>query len=200
MWTISTRAFFFPPLHLNVKQLLDVMAGWHATIASYFLSSLQCDWINYVSLTLLEVSKHTFLVTSHQSMWPWRWKVKHVSQEAGQRGIRPLISGPTQSHHSRLLPWELKLSLWAMYSEFQFLDFWCMLTFKQPKDGYQIQKHLWIALFSLNIHTKPLEPDGELPEEPLFPCISGSTCTSRNRLLKATHFWRRWTKVSNSYE
>lgn len=53
-----------------------------------------CDWINYVSLTLLEVSKHTFSVISHQSMWPWRWKVKHVSQEAGQRGISPLISGP----------------------------------------------------------------------------------------------------------
>lgn len=81
-----------------------------------FFSSFLCDWINYVSLTLLEVSKHTFSVISHQSMWPWRWKVKHVSQEAGQRGIRQLISGPTQSHHSTL-PWELKLSLLAMYSE-----------------------------------------------------------------------------------
>lgn len=132
--------FFLGPLYLNVKQLLDVMAGWHATIPSSFLSSLQRDWINYVSLTLLEVSKHAFSVISHQSMWPWRWKVKHVSQEAGQRGIRPLISGPTQSHHTRL-PWELKLSLWAMYSELQTLDLWCMLTLKQPKDGYQKQKH-----------------------------------------------------------
>lgn len=86
-----------------------------------FLYSFLCDWINYVSLTLLEVSKHTFSVISHQSMWPWRWKVKHVSQEAGQGGISPLISGPTQSHHS-MLPWELKLSLRAMYSELHTID------------------------------------------------------------------------------
>lgn len=98
----SSNVFFFFSLHLNVKQLLDVMAGWHPTIPSSFLSSFLCDWINYVSLTFLEVNKHTFSVISHQSTWPRRWKVKHVSQEAGQRGIRPLISGPTQSHHSRL--------------------------------------------------------------------------------------------------
>lgn len=145
----SSRVSFFP-LHLNVKQLLDVMAGWHPTIPTSFLSSFLCDWINYVSLTLLEVSKHTFSVISHQSMWPWRWKVKHVSQEAGQRGIRPLISGPSQSHHSRL-PWELKLSLWAMYSELQTLDLWCMLTLKQPIDGYQIQKHVRIHQLAAEI-------------------------------------------------
>lgn len=101
-----------------------------------------CDWINYVSLTLLEVRKHTFSVISHQSMWPWRWKVKHVSQEAGQRGISPLISGPTQSHHS-LLPGELKLSLWAMYSELYTLDLWCMITLAGPiKRLFQMQDRI----------------------------------------------------------
>ena len=112
-------------LHSNVKWLFEGEPWWYWTILSPFsVPVFLCDWINYVSLTLLEVSKHTFPVISHQSMWPWRWKVKHVSQEAGQRGISPLISGPTQSHHSPL-PWELKLPLWAMYSECYTLQLVC---------------------------------------------------------------------------
>lgn len=42
--------------------------GHHPTIPSSFLSSFLCDWINYVLLTLIEVSKPTFSVISHQSM------------------------------------------------------------------------------------------------------------------------------------
>lgn len=58
----------FLTLHLNVRQRLDVMAGWHRAVLSSLLPSFLRDWINYVSLTLLEVSKHTFPVISHQSM------------------------------------------------------------------------------------------------------------------------------------
>lgn len=112
---LRTISHFFSHIQMsNGDSKVEPRRYW--TILSPLLRSVLCDWINYVSLTSLEVSKHTFAVISHQSMWPWRWKVKHVSQEAGQRGIRPLISGPTQSHYSTL-PWELKLSLWAMYSE-----------------------------------------------------------------------------------
>lgn len=133
--TISLFILFVCSLHsnINIKWLFEAEPRWNWTIRfPAFLSSFLCDWINYVSLTLLEVSKHTFSVISHQSMWPWRWKVKHVSQEAGQRGISPLISGPTQSHHSLLLPWELKLSLWAMYSALYTLHLWCVITLAVP--------------------------------------------------------------------
>lgn len=50
--------------------------------------------INYVSFTLVKVSKRPPLVISHQSMWLWRWKVKRVSKGTSQRGISPLISRP----------------------------------------------------------------------------------------------------------
>lgn len=115
MWCFFFSFFFLPSIQMSDGHF-QVKPQWYRAILSLSFASFLCDWINYVSLTLLEVSKHTFSVISHQSMWPWRWKVKHVSQEAGQRGIRQLISGPTQSHHSTLAG-ELKLSLLAMYSE-----------------------------------------------------------------------------------
>lgn len=127
--------FFLPSIQMSDGHF-QVKPQWYRAILSLSFASFLCDWINYVSLTLLEVSKHTFSVISHQSMWPWRWKVKHVSQEAGQRGIRQLISGPTQSHHSTLA-WELKLSLLAMYSELEAVDLWCMMTWGQgPLKSY----------------------------------------------------------------
>lgn len=131
LWTVYIYSFFL--LHIKMSNG-DSKSRPDDTepFSPLSLSSFLCDWINYVSLTLLEVSKHTFSVISHQSMWPWRWKVKHVSQEAGQRGISPLISGPTQSHHSTL-PRELKLSLWAMYSElYTTLDLWRMVALAGP--------------------------------------------------------------------
>lgn len=38
-----------------------------------------------------------------------------------------------------------------MYSELQTLDLWCMLTLKQPIDGYQIVKHVRIYQLAAEI-------------------------------------------------
>lgn len=82
--------------------------------------SFLCDWINYVSLTLLEVSKHTFSVISHQSMWPWRWKVKHVKPGSWTERDQPIdfranpISPQHAAQRTEIIPmgyvqWALRL-------------------------------------------------------------------------------------------